>query len=341
MKMLISKNIKTFFLKDSSSKLIGLLTILILLWLVLYLIPELLVSLFNTVLGFTILLIIVVLVGLNNYSDYRTTLDRTCGQLVRLRYGIMLGIAVIIMYRFLQLSKPNKEGFVWSPDSTTNFLQLQNTINKNVIFDPIQIQKQSSQEEVDYFLQNGMWPWSQEVQDLYSKMLDKNPYVRTYPADAIKSARTIYNQNAILQIISWQNKEGSFLINGVEVNDNSKNPLEDLPSGFGNFGYSSGLTVNRNNPIIRCNVNPEGENMKLEKITYTGKDGITGLQTKDISDVDYNDLEQIIPGFKFRNGPCNPCVALNSPPDYSCPFTLKLKNKSSATSSVWNYLWSQ
>ena len=252
-----------------------------------------------------------------------------------------MNIVVIIMYRFLQLSKPNKEGFVWSPDSTTNFLQLQNTINKNVIFDPIQIQKQSSQEEVDYFLQNGMWPWSQEVQDLYSKMLDKNPYVRTYPADAIKSARTIYNQNAILQIISWQNKEGSFLINGVEVNDNSKNPLEDLPSGFGNFGYSSGLTVNRNNPIIRCKVNPEGKNMTLEKRTYTGKDGITGLQTKDISDVDYNDLEQIIPGFKFTNGPCNPCVALNSPPDYSCPFTLKLKNKSAATSSVWDYLWSQ
>jgi hypothetical protein len=88
-------------------------------------------------------------------------------------------------------------------------------------------------------------------------------------------------------------------------------------------------------------VNPEGENMTLEKITYTGKDGITGLQTKDISDVDYNDLEQTIPGFKFTNGPCNPCTALNSPPDYSCPFTLKLKNKSSSTSSVWNYLWSQ
>ena len=361
MKM-ISKNIKLFFSKDISSKTIGLLTILILLWLVLYLIPELFVSLFNTVLGGIILLVIVFLVGLNNY-----------------RYGIMLGIALIIIYRFLQLSVPEKEGFSWSQestnnflqmpntpnqiqqqagqeeldfflqtgmwpwsqDSTTNFLQLQNSINRNVIFDPIQIQKQASQKELDYFLQNGMWPWAQKVQDLYSKMLDKNPFVRTYPKDAIIHARTIYNQNAILQILSWQNKEGNFLINGVEVNDNSKNPLEDLPSGFGNFGYSSGLIVNRNNSIIRCKVNPEGKNMTLEKRTYTGKDGITGLQTKDISDVDYNDLENIIPGFKFTNGPCNPCVALNSPPDYSCPFTLKLKNKSSATSSVWNYLWSQ
>ena len=322
----ISKNIKLFFSKDLSIKTIGLLTILILLWLVLYLIPEVFVSLFNTVLGGMILLVIVFLVGLNDY-----------------KYGIMLGIALIIIYRFLQLSTSAsaKEGFTWSQDSTNKFLQIQNTINRNVIFDPIQLQKQASQEELDYFLQNGMWPWSQEVQDLYSKMLDKNPFVRTYPKDAIIHARTIYNQNAILQIISWQNKEGNFLINGVEVNDNSKNPLEDLPSGFGNFGYSSGLIVNRNNSIIRCKVNPEGKNMTLEKRTYTGKDGITGLQTKDISDVDYNDLEQIIPGFKFTNGPCNPCVALNSPPDYSCPFTLKLKNKSSATSSVWNYLWSR
>ena len=326
MKM-ISKNIKLFFSKDISSKTIGLLTILILIWLVLYLIPEILASLFNTVLGCMILSIIVLLVGLNNYSDYR--------------YGIMLGIVVIIMYRFLKLSAPAKEGFTWSQDSTNSFLRIQNSINRNVIFDPIQIQKQASQDELDYFLQNGMWPWSQEVIDLYSKMLDKNPFIRTYPKDAIIHARTIYNQNAILQIISWQNKEGYFLINGVEVNDNSKNPLEDLPSGFGNFGYSSGLIINRNNPIIRCKVNPEGENMTLEKITYTGKDGITGLQTKDISDVDYNDLAQIIPGFKFTNGPCNPCAALNSPPDYSCPFTLKLKNKSAATSSVWDYLWSQ
>ena len=326
MKM-ISKNIKLFFSKDISSKMIGLLTILILIWLVLYLIPELLASLFNTVLGCMILSIIVLLVGLNNYSDYR--------------YGIMLGIVVIIMYRFLKLSAPAKEGFTWSQDSTNSFLQIQNSINRNVIFDPIQIQKQASQDELDYFLQNGMWPWSQEVIDLYSKMLDKNPFIRTYPKDAIIHARTIYNQNAILQIISWQNKEGYFLINGVEVNDNSKNPLEDLPSGFGNFGYSSGLITNRSNSIIRCKVNPEGENMTLEKRTYTGKDRITGLQTKDISDVDYNDLEQIIPGFKFTNGPCNPCAALNSPPDYSCPFTLKLKNKSAATSSVWDYLWSQ
>ena len=77
----ISKNIKLFFSKDLSIKTIGLLTIL---WLVLYLIPEVFVSLFNTVLGGMILLVIVFLVGLNDY-----------------KYGIMLGIALIIIYRVI------------------------------------------------------------------------------------------------------------------------------------------------------------------------------------------------------------------------------------------------
>jgi hypothetical protein len=322
---MISKNIKNFFTKDSYTKLIGLLTIMILLWLVLYLIPELFDSLFNTFLGRAILLVIIILVGLNDY-----------------KYGIILGMSLIILYRFLQLSISKKEGFSWSPESTKHFLQIQHSINRNVIFDPIEMQKQASQEELDYFLQNGMWPWSQEVIDLYSKMLGYNPYIRTYPQDAIISARTIYNQNAILQIMSFENKEGEFLINGLEVNDGSINPLEDLPAGFGNFGYSSGLIKNRNNSIIKCKINPEGKNMTLEKTTYTGKDGIIGLQTKDKSDVDYNDLENIIPGFKFTNGPCNPCVALNSPPDYSCPFTIKLKNsKSSYPSLVWEYLFNK
>ena len=197
MKM-ISKNIKNFFTKDSSTKLIGLLTIMMLLWLVLYLIPELFVSLFNTVLGSIILVVIVILVGLHDY-----------------KYGIILGISLIIIYRFLQLSILKKEGFTWSPETTTHFLQIQHSLNRNVIFDPIEMQKQASQEDLDYFLQNGMWYWSQEVIDLYSKMLGYNPYIRTYPQDAVIRARTIYNQNARLQIMSCENKEGEFLINGV------------------------------------------------------------------------------------------------------------------------------
>ena len=77
----------------------------------------------------------------------------------------------------------------------------------------------------------------------------------------------------------------------------------------------------------------------LERITYTGKGGIFGEQTSKVSPVNYNDLENIIPGFEFLNGPCNPCGAINENPDYSCPFKLKVKNKSPFISNVWQKLW--
>ena len=40
-----------------------------------------------------------------------------------------------------------------------------------------------------------------------------------------------------------------------------------------------------------------------------------------------NDLENLIPGFSFLNSPCNPCGMLNEKADYSCKFTLDVKNK--------------
>jgi len=317
--MNITNHITTLFSEDSKLKLFGLLTILVLFWLVLYFIPELLVSLYNSILGNVILLIIVLLVGINN-----------------LYYGIFLLFVFVILYRFSHLS--TREGFVWTQQSTQDFLKIQNTLHPRTVFDTIQMQKQASQEELNYFLKNGMWPWSQKVQELYKEAIMNNPYIRTAPQDAINSARKIYNQQAILQIISNQTKEGKFLINGVFLEDGTSNPLEDLPSGFGSFGYSSGL-ITKMNDVIKCNLDKNDTNPTLERITYTGKDGITGQQTKKILPVDYNDLEKLIPGFTFLDGACNPCSALKDPPDYSCPFKLELKNGTSFVSPVWEYLW--
>lgn len=312
------KNMKNLLNNENKTKLIGLLTILIILWLVLYFIPEIFVSLFNTILGNLILLIIVIL---TSTSDYR--------------YGIILGLVFLTIYRFNVLSK---EGFSWSPQSTQDFLLIQNSINPKIIFDVNMIQKnQASQEEVDYFNKNGMWPWSQEVEKLYKQSVLNNPYIRTLPEDAVNYARTRYNQAAILRLLSYQTKEGQFLLNGVLVKDPKGNKLEDLPSGFGNFGYISGLIGNLNDDIIKCT--SSDSDSKLEKITYTGKGGIFGQQTKEIKNVDFNNLETLIPGFTFVNEPCNPCGALNEKPDYSCPFKLNVKNKPPFISSVWQYLW--
>ena len=309
--------IKKIFTEKNKTKVIGILTILILLWLILYLIPGLFVSLFNTFLGIMILIAVVVLVSLENY-----------------KYGILIGVILLVIYRFSYLLQ-SKEGFTWTTQSEQDFLQIQKTINTNKVFDTKIIQEsQASQQEVDYFNKYGMWPWSQTVINMYIDAVETNPYVRTYSKDSINYARKIYNQAAILRLLSMQTKEGQFLINGVMVQNVSGNQYETLPSGFGTFGYKSGLIGNMKDDIIKCESNNNG----LERITYTGK-GSLGQQTKKVTNVDYNDLEGLIPGFTFINSPCNPCGALKQIPDYSCPFNLEVKNKPSTISEVWEYLW--
>jgi hypothetical protein len=325
MNISITKKIKDFANDENKTILIGLLTILIFIWVVMYLIPSFFVSLFDTFLGRIILVFIVILVGINNY-----------------RYGLMIALILIIFTRFVDIvrqkaSNNGKEGFELSQISQNDFLHIQHTINPKIVFDMEIIKKQASQTELDYFLKNGMWPWSQEVIDLYTEAVNKNPFIRTYSGDSVNYARKIYNQAAILQLMSIETKEGNFLISGVQINGGPKNDLEDLPSGYGDFGYQSGL-IKHMNPVIKCNIDDNG-NASLEKTVYTGKGGIFGEQTSKKNPVDYNNLESEIPGFKFLNGPCDPCKAMNSTPDYSCPYSLDIKGSSSGVSSVWKYLW--
>jgi hypothetical protein len=318
--MNISKNIKNIFDDENKIRILGLLTLLTIIWFVLYFIPSVFTSLFNSLLGNIILLLSALLV---------TTYD--------VRLGIVTSLVLIVLYRFSRLSA--KEGFVWSKDSTNDFLLLQNTENRNTIFDVDLIQKsQASQEELDYFMKNGMWPWSERTIQLYRDAVLSNPFIRTYSGGAVKYARRIYNEAAILRVMSYQTKEGQFLINGVLVADPSGNPQEEMPNGFGDFPYTSGLKEDRTLDVIKCNMSkPNGAS--LERTRYTGRGGIYGEQMSTVTPVDYNNLETDIPGFTFLSTPCNPCGAINETPDYSCPFKLNVKNKSPFISSVWQYLW--
>ena len=328
---LLNNNMKNIINDENKTKVIGFLTILVLLWVLLYFIPELFSSLFSTLLGNLILLTTSALVLSYN-----------------VKYGIILSIILILLYRFYQLAKNKsytqsevkREGFSWSPRSTQDFLLIQSSINPQKTFDINMIQKnQASQQEVDYFNKHGLWQWSPQTKELYIESINANPYIRTWPEDSLNYARSIYNEAAILRLLSYQTKEGQFLLNGVLVKDpTNPNKAEELPSGFGEFPYSSGLKENRTTDVIKCNMtNPN--NATLERIRYTGKGGIYGEQTTQVTPVDYNNLENIIPGFTFVDTPCNPCGALNETPDYSCPFRLKIKNKSSFISNVWQQLW--
>jgi len=298
--------------ENTRTELIGLLAILLCLWLLLYFIPEVFVTLFNTLLGNIILTIIAILVISYN-----------------LKYGTILLIILIILYRFSLL----KEGFS-DPDKT--FLLIQDTINPNKIFDLNMIKKnQATQEELIYFNENGTWPWSDKTKELYLQAIRANPYIKVTPDSALLETQSIYNETAILMALSYQTKEGQFLINGVNVPVSGGNPAEDLPNGFGDFAYKSGLKTDVSNDVIRCNM----DNSSLERIHYMGKDGIYGAQTAMTTPVEYGELENIVSGFSFINGPCNPCGAMKEKPDYSCPFRLEVKDKEPGISEIWKTLW--
>ena len=279
----LSKNIKKILNESTQTKLIGLLTILIALGLVLYFIPELFATLFNTLLGNLILILASILTFSYN-----------------LKAGAILSLSLIILYRFSALSRVES----FTDSSLQDFLLIQNTINRQKIFDTNILSKQATQEELDYFNSHGMWPWSSKTTQKYIDATNKNPYIRTYSKDAVNYARSIYNENAILELLSNQTNEGLFKIDGVFVPNPQGNPKENLPNGFGSFPYESGLLNDRTKDVIKCNLDTN----ELERTTYNGKGGIYGEQLKSVTPVDYNDLTKLIPGFSFLDKPCNPCA---------------------------------
>jgi hypothetical protein len=297
--------LKKIFNEDNRTKLIGLLSILILLWLIFYVIPSLFISLFHTFLGNIILLLSILFISAV-YSAFN---------------GIIAAVIIIILY---QISHPPtypslKESF-WSEESTNTFLKIQNTNNPNRKFDTSVIEKQASQEEVDYFNTNGMWPWSQATQEFYIEASNQNPYIRSYPSDSMNNAQTIYNEKAIQEILKTQTDEGQMLLRGVQIN--SSEP--DL-SGRGEFGYNSGLITYETNPkskVIVC----DSKTNKLKQIRFLGYGGILTEQVKEEIPFDYKDLENTVPGFKFINEPCDPCMNIDPNSKDSCNFSMNLKN---------------
>lgn len=235
---------------------------------------------------------------------------------------ILICMCIYAIYKYLFKTVDNIESF--TPQSERDFLLSQHTINKDTVFDMDVINSQASQAELDYFNQHGMWPWSPKVIELYTSAVSHNPYIRTVPAESTLYARRLYNEAAIIRVLTYQSKEGQFLLNGISVDDpllNNNNNM--LSSGFGSFPYTSGLIKEDNTKdTIMCNLST----MSLERIK-----GVN------VTPVDYHQLENIIPGFHFLDKPCNPCTSMAANPDYSCAYSLS----STTISDIWQYLWNK
>ena len=84
--------------------------------------------------------------------------------------------------------------------------------------------------------------------------------------------------------------------------------------------------------VVKC------ENGSMEKVVYTGYDSINGSLQSTATPVNNEELPSLVSGFQFIGDPCNPCIALDDPANYSCPFSLDTGSGPSV-SPVWKKLW--
>jgi len=221
-------------------------------------------------------------------------------------------------FNFSTEGYPNYDATLWSPDLIERFIKYQQLHNKNIRFDINILQRQASPEEVEELLTTGQWPWSPEIIKMYNRSISQNNIVNVSTGISLHTARTIYNQTAIKELLSWNSKEGNFLLFGSTI------------------GHTKGLPYNINN-IIRCSTHKDGASV-MKKFTYTGYDGINGNLVNRVDSVSNEDIPKLVNGFKFLEGECNPCVAMNDPAEYSCPFALDI-GKGYKPSPIWAHLW--
>jgi len=242
-------------------------------------------------------------------------------------YNIIIFIIIIIgIIIFNSLTKNyQKLGFQnyyntpWSPDLIKRFNIYQTTMNKGVNqFDLEQIQRQATPAEAEEYLKTGTWSWPDDLKNLYIEKVWSNPIIKIEPQYALNYAMRLYNQNAVRELLAWNTKEGHFLLYG------------------GDIGVSDGMPKNINN-TIKCSTDSI-DNSVMQKKVYTGMNLWNGYMNSTTTNIKPEDIPTEMPGFSFVKSPCNPCVALNSPGNFSCPFKLNVMGDSSI-SEPWKQLW--
>lgn len=190
----------------------------------------------------------------------------------------------------------NAGHFKWNAKLLFDFLTIQKLINPEIVFDTDIIEQQVTPNEMKFFFKHKYFYWSEDTKEKYIDFINHNPSVRIFAKDALNKAQTIYNENAILQLLYTQSREGKFLIYGVKPKPSATAKAEKEYA----YGYNSGLQGE--NDRILCS-----ENNKLVRKQNKYRDG---LNQTIITELNNNDLEKEIPGFKFLKNKCNPCLNL-------------------------------
>ena len=236
---------------------------------------------------------------------------------------ILLILLVVSIVIFNSYSK--KEGFQnnntqWSPDLISRFIKYQQTVNENnTQFDLDILQQQATPEDAEEMLRTGYWPWPDDLKQEYIENVWSSPIIKIDPQYALNYAMKIYNEDTVREMLAWNTKEGHFLLYG------------------GDIGVTNGLPKNVRN-TIKCSTDINGNSVMQKKI-YTNMSNWNGYIGEEVTTVKPEDIPKEMPGFNFVNGSCDPCVALNTPSDFSCPFKLNVKEKGNDISDVWKTLW--
>lgn len=234
---------------------------------------------------------------------------------------IIIFVVIILFNSFIKTGvrigfQNNKSN--WSPELISRFNIYQTTMNNNTNqFNLDILQRQASPEEVEEYLKTGFWTWPDDLQQLYMEYIWSNPIIKIQPQYALNYAMKLYNQTAARELLAWNAKEGKFLLYG------------------GDLGVSDGMPKNVHNSI-RCS--NEMNNPQMEKTVYTGMNLWNGQMNSTTTIVNPEDIPKEMPGFSFVKDSCNPCMAFDSPPNYSCPFRLNV-NGDNEISEPWKKIW--
>ena len=215
MPSLMNKLKKVFKESAYSPGLLKMAATLVIIFTTVYGVNDLLFSLFETTLGKIFVLILILFIGINNV------------------YLAMFSFLFLLGVYFYYTKHKKVEGFEWSKEDKANFVSLQVTNAPRNIYNVEKLQEYVSPDELTNYFKTGKWNWSQETQDAYKDALDKNTYVRIYKDDGLNQAQKIYPEYAMNFILDNQYKNKKI----------SDTPPERpwLPSGWGDFGYNSGL----------------------------------------------------------------------------------------------------
>jgi hypothetical protein len=235
---------------DNKTVLSGILILLVGYWILVYFIPDILFSLFQTWVGNAMICIGLIMLAT-----------------VRMSYALVAGIVCILLFR-LATARRKDEGFDVDEQTEREFLSIQQLIHPHHIFDTQQIS--ATPAEVAEFNLNKTWTWSPEVRARYVEHVKRNPYIQTDPDESVKQAMTVYSDSGMRYILDQiQSPEGRFRIYGKELKP------EESDSGVGMFAYISGLLPK---PRAQCNASSNTiERVDFLERTITPMDSVPGI----------------------------------------------------------------